>query len=180
MMQCNTHKTYKGIKPTKKDCPACNQVYIATQNKLRQSFDPKRPYKSISTGIGFSLFYMIAEISSITLFGNQKPYFWMTNSKAAQHFQRIIKQLRAWNYKDPTTFKSVSAIFYHTCIKYRQRQVTDSIETNKKFIGVKKKKYVPELNEDDTIEIDTDAVKRSLGKKIWQKRKQREKRKQEK
>jgi len=113
--QCKKHKTYKGLKPIKRDCPDCQRLYRSVQRAIHRELNPDKPYQSITTkDKRFGVIEFVAELSCLMLYGLQPPYFWNTNSRAARHFKRELAKMFAWRRRDKTPFEAVNTVFYHT------------------------------------------------------------------
>jgi hypothetical protein len=131
VMQCSKHKTYKGLKKTKRNCPNCIKLYKTVQHQIRNNFDPKRPFKSITTfGKRFGSTMMLAELSCVMLYGIQPEYFWQRDTKIAQHFKLVLKKIMAWKRRDPNFFKNIDIILFHIYTQYFKEQIAQQTSSN--------------------------------------------------
>lgn len=163
-MRCTKHKTYKGIKPTKRDCPDCKRLYKQVQAKFREELSPTAPYRSITTrDKRVSLPAILAEISCLMLFGRQPPYFWRKKGPVARHYDKILREIKHWQKRNKAQFKGIHAIFYHTYTKYYQDILAEELSRRK----VEEPEAVDEDDfEEDIDEVDFDVERRARLKRL--------------
>lgn len=157
---CPKHKNYKGLRPTKRDCPECRALHRRVQRKLRS----KKPYRSIvSPSERVSCFHMLAELACYQRFGKLPPGFWRKGSGVKEeirdHYNRTYKMLMAWRKKKiPArggTWNPVDAIdtvFYYLCLQQLgiedQRVRSTRIERKRREPELEK----PEVDEEEAVE----------------------------
>lgn len=178
--QCPKHKTYQGLRETKRDCPECKRLFKAVQKSIAQTFDPAQPYNSLTTpNKCFGILGFITELSCVMLYGNRlPPYFWNTNSKAAYHFKREIQKLQAWKYRDKKLFDAVHTVFYHTYSQYAKEMLAKKVKN--KPISKGRPAKIDDEDDDETEAVGLEAFgydpeeirRQALGKRYRQSEKE--------
>jgi len=175
-VQCAKHKQYKGLRPTKRDCPNCNRLYRKVQTEIRDKFAYGKKFRSMTTpGRMLGLVEFLAEVSTCSVHGFQRPYFWSEKSVASTHFQRTMKMLMAWRKRDDKLFGSMNTMLYHLSTQYTQQQVAERLSREEVLHLVQEDDEEDSVWQEEDFELDTvSANKRkgllSLGKEGAQKK----------
>lgn len=114
-MNCDKHKTYKGIRYPTNGCQNCLNLYKDIHSKSTKY----GRYVSISTpDFKCNIIHLISELSSIMLYGPQQRFFWKTNCEAAKHFQKTLKMLKSWQFRNNNLFSNTEQILWHSFVKH--------------------------------------------------------------
>ncbi len=149
---CPVHKTYKGRKPTKRNCPDCKKLYETLQAKSRET----KPFRSLfSSDFNVSMFHMLSELACYQRFGKLPPYFWRKatpcSQKAKDHYQKTYKMLMSWQKKKfPAKnnkwnpLEALNTVFYY--LSTNDRDIDDFARRNVTVIKEIKtrEKHTPE------------------------------------
>jgi hypothetical protein len=113
MQRCPIHKQYQGIRYPKRKCSNCIKLYHEVQSKSNEY----GKYVSITTpDLKCGLGHLLAEISTVMLYGPQPRFFWwrniLANPTAKKHFQKIKTQIGFWMKRDQGQFKDTEKILW--------------------------------------------------------------------
>ena len=104
-MKCEKHPSYKGVKPTKRDCVVCKAIF-----KKRQETERAKGglHASLTTpGQLFGINHILAEMSCIMLYGKQPAYFWRkdstTHKDIKKHYKTILLGTKKMKFKQYDT-----------------------------------------------------------------------------
>lgn len=144
-MKCPQHPNYKGVKYPKRNCRYCEAVY-----KSNQSANPYKKYNSLSTPeFKCGLCHLLAEISTLMIYGPQPKFFWRKGAKAKKqaynHYVKVINATQTMCKKNKDFEKNARNIFYLIFEQYNKSIVAnrnrDSDEIAEKQIdNIKNKK----------------------------------------
>lgn len=162
-MRCDKHKTYKGLKTTKRDCPECRKLYKIVQKRIREELNPSAPYQSITTpDKRVSLPAILAEVSCLMLYGRQPRYFWRNKGTVASHYTKVLREMLRWKSNKPEYFSTMHAIFYHTYTKFARDRLAEKVSSYQ----VEESKEVVDDLEEDLEEVDFKVDRKARLKRL--------------
>ncbi len=178
--QCKKHKTYRGLKPSKRDCPDCQLLYRSVQRAINRDLDPLKPYQSMTTkDKRFGIVHAIAEWSCLMLYGHQPKYFWNTNTRAARHFRRELKKLFAWIRRDKEPFAAINMVLYHSYAQHFKEILAERTRSRPERYRVREQEDYEDEKSEEPVGVeyfgyDPEQVERQALGKRYRKREKEE------